>query len=125
MSVKSFTFKYLRNNQKNYQLFFRIFPRFSPPTHLGVLPEHHLDELVEVDGAVAVLVHVADHVGQLVLGRVEAVVAHHSPELAHGDLAVVVGVEEREGLLEKGKQGFKMTLQLSQLTEKHGTWSLG
>ncbi len=28
--------------------------------HLGVLPQHHLDELVEVDGAVAVLVHVSE-----------------------------------------------------------------
>ena len=66
----------------------------------GVPPQHHLDELVEVDGAVAVLVDVPDHVPQLVVGGAEAVVAHHPAQLTHRDLAVVVGVEQAEGLKE-------------------------
>ena len=41
-----------------------------------------------------------DHVGELLVGGVEPVVAHHAPQLAHRDLAVVVGVEERERLLQ-------------------------
>ena len=41
-----------------------------------------------------------DHVRELLVGRVEAVVAHHAPQLAHRDLAVVIGVEQRERLLE-------------------------
>ena len=41
-----------------------------------------------------------DHVCELLVGRVEAVVAHHAPQLPHRDLAVVVRVEQRERLLE-------------------------
>ena len=41
-----------------------------------------------------------DHVCELLIGGIEAVVAHHAPQLPHRDLAVVVGVEQRERLLE-------------------------
>ena len=49
----------------------------------GVAPQHHFDELVEVDGAVAVLVDVADHVLELLLRRLKAMVAHHPTQLAN------------------------------------------
>ena len=54
---------------------------------LGVPSQHHLDEFVEVDGPVRVLVHITDHVSQLLVSGMEAVVAHHAAELVEGDLA--------------------------------------
>ena len=38
---------------------------------------HHLNELIEVDGAVGVGVDVPDHAGEVVLGGLEAVGPHH------------------------------------------------
>ena len=49
---------------------------------LGHLGRHHHHELVEVDGAVAVLVDVGDHLADLVLLWLE-------PESTHGNLKLL------------------------------------
>ena len=51
--------------------------------HVVALLHHHLNELVEVDGAVGVGVHVPDHVFQVILARVEPMSPHH---LAHNNI---------------------------------------
>ena len=66
--------------------------------HPRIPPQHHLDELVEVDSAVGVLVDVADHVSEFLFGWRQAVISHDPAQLAHRDLSVVVGVEQGEGL---------------------------
>ena len=47
------------------------------------LPAHKLDELVEVDGAIAVLVEVIHHLLDLGLLRLEAESGHCSPQLGN------------------------------------------
>ena len=66
----------------------------------GVPSQHHLYELVEVDGPVGVLVDVPYHVLELVVGGGEPVVPHDAAQLVERDLAVVVRVEQAERLLE-------------------------
>jgi hypothetical protein len=62
------------------------------------LGSHHLEELVEVDGARAVSVDVGDHLLDLLLLGLEAEGAHGDLELLGIDRAGAVGVEEVEGL---------------------------
>ncbi len=56
-----------------------------------------------------------DHVRELVLCWTESVVAHDPAELAHGDLPVVVRVEERERLLQAVQLGVR---QLRRVTRR-------
>ena len=69
----------------------------------GVPSQHHLYELVEVDGPIAVLVDVSDHVPELIVRRAEAVVAHHAAQLPNRDFAVMISVKEAESLEKKEK----------------------
>eukprot|EP00968_Pinguiococcus_pyrenoidosus_P014577 scaffold1313_cov250-Pinguiococcus_pyrenoidosus.AAC.13 len=64
------------------------------------LARHHGEELREVDGAVAIRVHLVDHVHELRLGRVLPERAHDRAELFGGDGAISVFVEQGERLLE-------------------------
>ena len=65
---------------------------------VGHLRRHHVEELLEVDGAVVVLVDVADHlVDGLVLG-LEAERLHRRLELLGVDRAGAIRVEKVEGL---------------------------
>jgi len=66
------------------------------------LARHHRQELGEVNRAVAVGVHLVNHVGQLRLRGVLPKRAHHGSELLGGDGAIAVLVEQGEGLLELG-----------------------
>merc|ERR1711971_1521597 len=59
---------------------------------------HHVKELVEVDGAGAILVDVVDHTTDLVLLSIEAESAHGDLELLSVDGAGAVSVEEVECL---------------------------
>lgn len=108
---------------------------------LLVSPEHHLNKLVEIDGAIAVLVdvpedwatrlsgtsvisvimtlsRVPDHVLELLVSGIESVVAHHPAQLVDGDFAVVVGVEQGERLLQA------VELRLGQLGRVGGVEAL-
>mmetsp|Transcript_17193 Transcript_17193/g.43122 ORF Transcript_17193/g.43122 Transcript_17193/m.43122 type:complete len:228 (+) Transcript_17193:318-1001(+) len=73
------------------------------------LAGHEHEELWEIDGAVAISVHLVDHVLQLGLSGVLAQGAHDGAQLFRGDGAISVLVEQSEGLLEFGN------LLLSQL----------
>ena len=75
-----------------------LLPRV-PLAHLG---RHHLQELLEVDGAGAVLVDVRDHLLDLLLLGLEAERAHRHLELLRVDRPGAVRVEEVEGLAEVG-----------------------
>lgn len=55
---------------------------------------HHKQELVEFDGAVAVLVDQRDHVLQLGFGRPLAQRSHHDAQLGGRDAAIEVLVEQ-------------------------------
>lgn len=59
-----------------------------------------LDELAEVDEAVAVGVDLADHADKLLLRHRVAEAPHDRAELRRADLAVAVGVELAENLLQ-------------------------
>jgi hypothetical protein len=61
---------------------------------------YHGQELGEIDGPVAISIHLVDHVSELSIGGVLAKRSHHSSELFRGDGSVSVFVEQREGLLE-------------------------
>lgn len=81
-------------------------PEGLPNLLLGIrvlhLPGHHGQELGEVDGAVAVGVHLVDHVLQLGLGGVLPQGAHDGAQLLGGDGAVAVLVEQGKGFFEFG-----------------------
>jgi hypothetical protein len=80
---------------------------------------HHAQELTEVDGAIVVLVDLANHVAQLGLGWVLTKRTHDGAELLGGDLAIAVLVEQREGLLELGDLFFRESIS-------HGwRWEVG
>ncbi len=53
------------------------------------------------------LVPLPDHVPELVVRRAQSVVPHDPTQLSHRDLPVVVGVEEREGLLQAVELGVR------------------
>merc|ERR1719407_327857 len=63
--------------------------------HLG---GHHLEELAELDGAIAVVIDVGDHLLELLVLDLEAKGTHGGLELADVDGAGLVTVEEVEGL---------------------------
>merc|ERR1719198_1896340 len=65
---------------------------------LAHLASHHLEELAELDGAVAVVVDVGDHLLELLVLDLEAKGTHGGLELADVDGAGLVTVEEVEGL---------------------------
>merc|ERR1739848_684367 len=65
---------------------------------LAHLASHHLEELTELDGTVAVVVNVGDHLLELLLLDLEAEGTHGGLELADVDGAGLVTVEEVEGL---------------------------
>ncbi len=52
--------------------------------HFGVLPQHHLDELVEVDGAVAVLVNVPANGRTSVYSPMESNITKRFPAFYRG-----------------------------------------
>jgi hypothetical protein len=60
---------------------------------------HDGEELGEVDLAVAVLVHLLDHLQQLILRRVQPQLTHHDSQLLSSDAAVPVLVEHFKSLL--------------------------
>ena len=64
------------------------------------LGEHDLGELGVVDLAVAVGVGLAEHLGELLVGEFLAEVLEDMAELVAGDEAVLVLVEDVEGLPE-------------------------
>merc|ERR1712057_126153 len=64
-------------------------------THLA---SHHLEELRELDGAVAVTINVGDHLLELLVLDLEAKGAHGGLELTDVDGAGSIRVEEGEGL---------------------------
>merc|ERR1719198_1512920 len=65
---------------------------------LAHLASHHLEELAELDGAVAVVVDVGDHLLELLVLDLEAKGTHGGLELAHVDHAGGIRVEEGESL---------------------------
>merc|ERR1712010_326991 len=65
---------------------------------LAHLTGHHLKELGELDGAVAVVVDIGDHLLELLVLDLEAKSAHGGLELTHVDGARLVTVEEVESL---------------------------
>merc|ERR1719183_2668062 len=65
---------------------------------LAHLARHHLEELVELDGAVAIVVNVGDHLLELLVLDLEAESAHSSLELADIDGTRCIVVEEAECL---------------------------
>merc|ERR1711881_291563 len=62
------------------------------------LTSHHLEELGELDGAVAVVVNIGDHLLELLVLDLEAQGTHGGLELTNVDHARGIGVEEGEGL---------------------------
>merc|ERR1712196_396440 len=64
-------------------------------THLA---SHHGEELSKLDGAVAVVVDVGDHLLELLVLDLEAEGAHGSLKLTHVDGAGSIGVEQGERL---------------------------
>jgi len=77
---------------KNGKRLFEILENLVGLHALGV----QLDELLQVDVAVAVAVDFLDHSGNLLLGGVLAEALHHGAELRRGDSSVAVGVELSE-----------------------------
>merc|ERR1711953_405472 len=64
------------------------------------LPGHHSQELREVNGAVAVGVHLIDHILEFGLSRVLSERSHDSSQPLCGDGAISVLVEQGKGFLE-------------------------
>ena len=71
-------------------------PDLGGLVHVPALARHHLQELVEVDGAVAVHVELDDKVEDLVLGRVLADGPEDGEELLRRDRAAAVLQREEE-----------------------------
>merc|ERR1719311_504185 len=65
---------------------------------LAHLASHHLEELAELDGAVAVVVDVGDHLLELLVLNLEAKGTHGGLELTDVDHAGGISIEEGEGL---------------------------
>merc|ERR1711988_1100072 len=65
---------------------------------LAHLASHHLEELGELDGAVAIVVNVGDHLLELLVLDLEAESAHSSLELTDIDGTGCIVVEEAECL---------------------------
>merc|ERR1712196_135635 len=65
---------------------------------LAHLASHHGEELSKLDGAVAVVVDIGNHLLELLVLDLEAEGAHGSLELTHIDGARGIGVEEGESL---------------------------
>merc|ERR1712179_819553 len=65
---------------------------------LAHLASHHLEELAELDGAVAVAIDVGDHLLELLVLDLEAESAHSSLELTHVNHAGCISIEEAECL---------------------------
>merc|ERR1712031_23489 len=65
---------------------------------LAHLAGHHLEEFAELDGAVAVVVDIGDHLLELLVLDLEAESAHSSLELADIDHAGCISIEEAECL---------------------------
>merc|ERR1712076_133939 len=65
---------------------------------LAHLASHHLEELGELDGAVAVVVNVGDHLLQLLVLDLEAKGTHGGLELTDVDHAGGISIEEGERL---------------------------
>lgn len=61
---------------------------------------HHNLKLVEVDGATAIDVDAADHLPAIIQGAFLAEAAEHVEQLLGGDGAVLVDVEDGEGVLQ-------------------------
>lgn len=59
---------------------------------------HELNELVVVDPAITILIRLTDHLVNLVVGQLLADGSHDVAELSGGNEAVVVAVEDLEGL---------------------------
>ena len=64
------------------------------------LASHHGQELWEVNGSVAISVHLVDHVLELSLSGVLAEGTHHSTQFLGSDGAITILVKQGEGLLE-------------------------
>merc|ERR1711977_811371 len=64
------------------------------------LVRHHLQELLVLDRPAAIVIHIRDHLLDLLLLRFETQSAHRNFELLGVDGATAVGVEEVEGLLD-------------------------
>merc|ERR1719203_70710 len=64
------------------------------------LTRHERQKLWKIDGAIAIGVHLVDHVLQLGLRRILAQRPHDRAQLLGGDGAITILVEEGEGLLE-------------------------
>merc|ERR1719311_961984 len=65
---------------------------------LAHLASHHLEELAELNGAVAVVVDVSDHLLELLVLDLEAEGAHGGLQLTHVNGARLVIVEKVESL---------------------------
>merc|ERR1712205_287127 len=65
---------------------------------LAHLASHHLEELAELDGAVAIAIDVSDHLLELLVLDLEAKGTHGSLELTDVDHAGGISVEEGERL---------------------------
>merc|ERR1719203_1429887 len=61
---------------------------------------HQRQELGEIDGTIAIGVHLVDHVLQVSLSRVLTQRPHDRAQLLCGDGTITILIEEREGLLE-------------------------
>jgi len=64
------------------------------------LPRHHCQELGEVDCAIAISIHLIDHVLELSLCGVLSQGPHDGAQLLGGDGAIAILVEQGESLLE-------------------------
>ena len=71
---------------------------------VGVLhfADHQRLEFLEINGAIAVLVDLKDHIMQLGLSGVLAETSHNCSQLLGGNTAIAVLVKECKGLLELG-----------------------
>jgi hypothetical protein len=64
------------------------------------LSRHHCQELGEINGSVAIGIHLVDHVSELCLGGVLTKRSHHSAKLFGRDGSISVFVEQGESFLE-------------------------
>merc|ERR1711904_765954 len=80
---------------------------------------HHVQELVEVNGAGAILVDVVDHATDLILLGVKAEGAHGDLELLGVNGAGAIGVEKIEGFTDLLDLVVSETLWLGWSTARH------
>lgn len=66
----------------------------------GHRPNKHGEKLWEINGAIAVLVNVVNHLLQVFFGRVLTQAAHYITQLLCCDRAAIVLVKQAEGVLE-------------------------